>query len=95
MGAVKLLAFDLDGTTITEHKYLSPGNRAALVRARAAGVELVPATGRMKAFLPQEILDLPGVRATAAQATEHGAVFTIATPLGEGDVEVWKATKTS
>ena len=40
-------------------------------------------------------LDLPGVRATEAQATEHGAVFTIATPLGEGDVEVWKATKTS
>lgn len=62
MGAVKLLAFDLDGTTITEHKYLSPGNREALVRARAAGAELVPATGRMKAFLPQEILDLPGVR---------------------------------
>lgn len=62
MGAVKLLAFDLDGTTITEHKYLSPGNREALARARAAGVELVPATGRMKTFLPQEILDLPGVR---------------------------------
>ena len=62
MGAVKLLAFDLDGTTITEHKYLSPGNREALIKAQAAGVELVPATGRMKTFLPQEILDLPGVR---------------------------------
>ena len=52
MGAVKLLAFDLDGTTITEHKYLSPGNREALIKAQAAGVELVPATGRMKTFLP-------------------------------------------
>ena len=47
------------------------------------------------ALANEALLDLPGVRATAAQATEHGAVFTIATPLGEGDVEVWKATKTS
>lgn len=62
MSKLKLLAFDLDGTAITEHKYLSPGNREALCRAQAAGVELVPATGRMKTFLPQEILDLPGVR---------------------------------
>ena len=50
---------------------------------------------RAVALANEALLDLPGVRATAAQATEHGAVFTIATPLGEGDVEVWKATKTS
>ena len=50
---------------------------------------------RAVALANEALLDLPGVRATAAQATEHGAVFTIATPLGEGDAEVWKATKTS
>ncbi len=59
---IKLLAFDLDGTTITEHKYLSPGNRKALLAAEEEGVILVPATGRMKSFLPEEITALPGVR---------------------------------
>lgn len=59
---IRLLAFDLDGTTITEHKYLSPENREALVRAGEKGVILVPATGRMKSFLPAEIVRLPGVR---------------------------------
>ncbi len=59
---IKLLAFDLDGTTITEHKYLSLGNKKALLKAARRGVLLVPATGRMKEFLPQEIKALPGVR---------------------------------
>lgn len=59
---IRLLAFDLDGTTITEHRYLSPENREALIRAGEKGVVLVPATGRMKAFLPQEIAGLPGMR---------------------------------
>lgn len=58
---IKLLAFDLDGTTITEHKYLSRENREQLERAGRAGVHLVPATGRMLSFLPQEITALPGV----------------------------------
>ena len=62
MGDIKLLAFDLDGTTITQHKYLSRENREALVRAQERGVLLVPATGRMKDFVPEEILSLPGVR---------------------------------
>lgn len=60
--AVKLLAFDLDGTTITEHKYLSRENREALIKAGKQGVVLVPATGRMKAFLPSAVTELPGVR---------------------------------
>lgn len=59
---IRLLAFDLDGTTITEHKYLSLENREALIRAGEKGVVLVPATGRMKSFLPQEIACLPGLR---------------------------------
>lgn len=59
---IKLLAFDLDGTTITQHRYLSRENREALIRAGERGVVLVPATGRMKDFLPQEISSLPDVR---------------------------------
>lgn len=59
---IRLLAFDLDGTTITQHKYLSPENREALIQAGRRGVVLVPATGRMRAFLPPEITGLPGIR---------------------------------
>lgn len=60
--AIALVAFDLDGTTLTEHKYLSEGNRKALEEAARRGVILVPASGRMKDFLPPEITGLPGVR---------------------------------
>ena len=59
---IRLFAFDLDGTTITEHRYLSPENRRALLAAAEQGVELVPATGRMLSFLPPEIAEFPGVR---------------------------------
>lgn len=59
---IKMLAFDLDGTTITNHKELSAENRAALIKAHEKGVVLVPATGRMRGFLPKEIVELPGVR---------------------------------
>ena len=60
--AVSLIALDLDGTTLTEHKYLSQGNRRALEEAARRGIILVPASGRMKDFLPEEITSLPGVR---------------------------------
>lgn len=59
---IRLLAFDLDGTTITEHKYLSPENRKALIAAGQRGVCLVPATGRMRGFVPEAVTSLPGVR---------------------------------
>lgn len=59
---IRLLAFDLDGTTLTEHKYISRENLEALRLAGERGVELVPASGRMRTFLPEEILSLPGVR---------------------------------
>lgn len=74
---IRLLAFDLDGTTITEHKYLSPGNREALVRAGERGVILVPATGRMRDFLPEEIASLPGVR--YAVTSNGAAVYDLRT----------------
>ena len=67
---IKLLAFDLDGTTIIEHQRLSRENRRALLAAAEQGVELVPCTGRMLSFLPPEICELPGVRYTI---TSNGA----------------------
>lgn len=56
---IKLLAFDLDGTTIVRHRELPEENRRALVLAAEKGVMLVPATGRMLDFLPPSISALP------------------------------------
>ena len=74
---IALLAFDLDGTTITQHQYLPQENRLALEDAAAQGILLVPASGRMKDFLPREITALPGVRYAI---TANGAgVYDLAT----------------
>ncbi len=56
---VKLIAFDLDGTAIVKHKYLPEANRAALLEAHELGAILVPATGRMRDFLPECVRELP------------------------------------
>lgn len=50
--AVKLIAFDLDGTLLDDEKRLPPENRAALQAAGDSGVILVPATGRILKGLP-------------------------------------------
>lgn len=72
----RLLAFDLDGTTIVDHWVLPEENRRALLAAAEQGVELVPATGRMRSFLPKDILALP-VR--YAITSNGGAVYDLST----------------
>jgi len=42
----RLLAIDIDGTLMNSHHELTPGTRAALVRAGRSGVHIVLATGR-------------------------------------------------
>lgn len=59
---IAIAAFDLDGTLLDSAKRLSPGNRAALEAAAAAGVEIVPATGRFWDGIPEEVRALPFVR---------------------------------
>lgn len=58
-----------------------------------AGEEHAPE--RAVALANEALLDMPGVRAVQAEEVETGVVFTIATPLGEGEVTVWKATNAS
>lgn len=58
----KLLALDLDDTTLNRESRLSPGNRAALLRANERGMEIVIASGRAYETLPKEMLTFPGVR---------------------------------
>ena len=79
---IKLLAFDLDGTTLVKHSLLPEANRRALLAAAEKGVLLVPATGRMLGFLPENIRELP-VR--YAITSNGGAVYDLA--AGEPLVE--------
>ena len=59
---IRLFAFDLDGTILHHQHALSPRNAEALRRAHEQGVEIVPATGRMRTFLPPSIAELPFIR---------------------------------
>lgn len=87
---IKLLAFDLDGTTLVKHSLLPEANRRALLAAAEKGVLLVPATGRMLGFLPENIRELP-VR--YAITSNGGAVYDLATgePLVENLIPNEKA----
>ena len=50
---------------------------------------------RAVALANEALLDMPGVRAVSAREMESGVAFTVATPMGEGEVAVWKATTAS
>lgn len=63
---IKLIALDLDGTTLTSANTLSPVVAAAIERAADAGIEIVAASGRPYASMPQEVLRLRGVNYTIA-----------------------------
>ncbi len=59
---IKLLALDMDGTTLkSDHVTVSPANRAAIEAANARGVFVVTATGRMRHRLPEAIEQTPGL----------------------------------
>lgn len=58
----KLIALDLDETTLDQNSRLSPENRAALEAALSRGVDILVATGRSMATVPREIRDFPGIR---------------------------------
>ena len=58
----KLIALDLDETTLNRDSRLSPGNRRALEAAVRQGCILVIASGRAFDTLPEEMLHFPGVQ---------------------------------
>ena len=60
--SVGLIQLDLDGTLLTEEKIISPATYAALERAAAMGVHIVPATGRFYDAMPEVVRNLPFVR---------------------------------
>ena len=70
---IRLVAFDLDGTTLHVHAELSARNRQAVEKASEAGVWMVPATGRVKNFIPPCLTELPSIR--YAITSNGGAVW--------------------
>lgn len=60
--SIQLILLDLDGTLLTSDKQLTPASRTALEKAAAAGIHIVPSTGRFFKAIPQIIRDLPFIR---------------------------------
>lgn len=58
---IKLIALDLDRTTLNAESRLSDGNRAALERAIGRGVHVVIASGRPFRSLPGDVLSVSGI----------------------------------
>ncbi len=59
---IRLIALDLDGTLLNTEKRLSDRSREALARAAAAGIEIVPTTGRFFDGIPEAVRTLPFLR---------------------------------
>lgn len=55
MPDIRLITLDLDDTLLNSDKRISAGNEAALRRAAAAGVEVVPASGRFYDAFPEPV----------------------------------------
>ena len=59
--AIRLVALDLDGTALKGHRVFTERTRQAVLAALAAGILVVPATGRSYVDIPEEIRTLPGI----------------------------------
>ena len=76
-----LIAIDMDGTLLGSDGRVSARNRAALLRAERADVEIVIATGRRHAYAMRVLRDL-GLRPSNALISSNGTVIrTIGTEL--------------
>lgn len=74
--AIKLIAFDLDGTLLDGKKEIPPENMEALNKAAQAGIWLVPATGRIYTGIPAPLREAPWARyfITANGASTYDAL---------------------
>lgn len=71
--SIKLIALDLDGTTLNSAKRISKRTRQALEAAAGKGVHIVVATGRPFAALPKDVFDIHAIR---YMLTSNGAAIT-------------------
>lgn len=68
---IQLIALDLDGTTMNSANRLSEYNRKALEETIASGVNVVVASGRAFDSLPQEVLEIRGIRYAISSNGAH------------------------
>lgn len=73
MHDIRLIALDLDGTVFDDNKHITPRTLAAIRTALDRGVDVIPATGRTLTGVPEEFLQMPGVRYAL---TSNGATVT-------------------
>lgn len=59
---IKLIGLDLDGTVFNNKKEITTRTKDAILRAIDAGVIIVPTTGRPRAGLPKEFIEIPSIR---------------------------------
>lgn len=59
---IKMIGLDLDGTVFNEEKKITPHTREVLEEAIRRGITVLPATGRPEAGLPEQFLEISGVR---------------------------------
>lgn len=70
---IKLVALDLDGTTLNNDRVISERNRQAMAAAAAQGVNIVVATGRPLSALPPDVYEIEAIRYAL---TSNGASIT-------------------
>ena len=69
---IEMIALDLDGTTLSRG-HITPRTRKALELAIEQGIQVVIATGRVFAALPDDIFKIRGLRYVL---TSNGAMMT-------------------
>lgn len=70
--AIRMIALDLDGTTLTRG-HITPRTRRALEKAIEKGIPVVIATGRVFSALPDDVFRIQGLEYVL---TSNGAVIT-------------------
>lgn len=82
---IKLIALDLDGTTLNSTGLLTQVTREAIEKAISKKIHVVIATGRAHSALPEEILEMEGIRyvvtSNGARVFDRKAAKTIYTNL--------------
>lgn len=104
LAQVRLVVTDLDGTLLGPDHRTSPGNRAAVQRATAAGLQVILASGRLgTSVLPLAAeLGLPGphicgngtyaATGTSAATMATGHLHCLPTPLADHIINAVEAT---
>lgn len=67
---ISLIAYDLDGTLFDDNKKVPKENQSALMEAAKRGIHIVPASGRLRIAMPDEVMNIKGTRYIL---TENGA----------------------